>query len=58
MEYAAGWLRPQENLALAVPREVARAMPEPLQRMIGYGLYPPFIGYVDGRDPMELLADG
>jgi ectoine hydroxylase-related dioxygenase (phytanoyl-CoA dioxygenase family) len=57
MEYAAGWLRPQENLALAVPRDQARAMPEALQRLIGYGLYPPFIGYVDGRDPMELLSD-
>jgi ectoine hydroxylase-related dioxygenase (phytanoyl-CoA dioxygenase family) len=58
MEYAAGWLRPQENLALAVPRDEVCAMPETLQRLIGYGLYPPFIGYVDGRDPMELLSDG
>jgi ectoine hydroxylase-related dioxygenase (phytanoyl-CoA dioxygenase family) len=56
MEYAAGWLRPQENLALAVPREQARQMPERLQRLIGYGLYPPFVGYVDGQDPMTLLS--
>jgi ectoine hydroxylase-related dioxygenase (phytanoyl-CoA dioxygenase family) len=55
MEYAAGWLRPQENLALAVPRQVAREMPERLQRLIGYDIHPPFLGYVDGRDPIELL---
>lgn len=56
MEYGAAWLRPQENLALAVPRSVARQMPERLQRAIGYSVYPPFLGYVDGRDPIELLA--
>jgi ectoine hydroxylase-related dioxygenase (phytanoyl-CoA dioxygenase family) len=56
MEYAAGWLRPQENLALAVPHDVALRMPERLQRLIGYDIYPPFLGYVDGRNPIELLA--
>jgi ectoine hydroxylase-related dioxygenase (phytanoyl-CoA dioxygenase family) len=56
MEYGAAWLRPQENLTLAVPPPVARQLPERLQREIGYGVYPPFLGYVDGRDPIELLA--
>lgn len=55
MEYCAAWLRPQENLALAVPPSMARELPEPLQRMIGYGIYPPFLGYVDGQDPIGLL---
>jgi hypothetical protein len=31
-------------------------MPERLQRLLGYGLYPPFVGHVDGRDPGELLS--
>jgi ectoine hydroxylase-related dioxygenase (phytanoyl-CoA dioxygenase family) len=57
MEYAASWLRPQENLALAVPAETVRELPEALQRLIGYGMHPPFLGYVDGRDPLELLTD-
>ena len=56
MEYAASWLRGQENLALAVPREVARDLPEGLQRLIGYDMHPPFLGYVDGADPRELLT--
>ncbi|MDT5028235.1 MAG: hypothetical protein QOE61_4661 [Micromonosporaceae bacterium] len=58
MEYSAAWLRPQENLALAVPRSMARQLPEPLKRLIGYGIYPPFLGYVDGQDPIGLLAGG
>lgn len=55
MEYAAAWLRAQENLGLAVPRDVVRTLPESLQRLLGYNLYPPFLGYVDGADPRELL---
>jgi ectoine hydroxylase-related dioxygenase (phytanoyl-CoA dioxygenase family) len=31
LEYAAGWLRPQENHCLAVPRNIARDLPERLQ---------------------------
>jgi ectoine hydroxylase-related dioxygenase (phytanoyl-CoA dioxygenase family) len=56
LEYAAGWLRPQENHCLAVPREVARALPERLQELLGYNIYPPFVGYVDGRHPRRVLS--
>jgi hypothetical protein len=28
-----------------------------LQELLGYNVYPPFIGYVDGRHPAKLLAD-
>lgn len=58
MEYATSWLRPQENLALAVPRDVARELPERLQHLLGYSMYPPFLGYVDGVDPRQLLLAG
>ena len=58
LEYAAGWLRPQENHCLAVPRDVARQLPERLQELLGYNIYPPFVGYVDGLHPRRLLADG
>jgi ectoine hydroxylase-related dioxygenase (phytanoyl-CoA dioxygenase family) len=57
MEYAAAWLRPQENFALSVPRETARQLPTRLAELIGYDLYPPFLGYVDGKNPRELLED-
>jgi ectoine hydroxylase-related dioxygenase (phytanoyl-CoA dioxygenase family) len=57
LEYVAGWLRPQENHVLAVPRDVAAALPERLQELLGYGIYPPFVGYVDGRHPRRVLED-
>ncbi len=55
LEYVASWLRPQENHLLAVPRAVARALPERLQELLGYNIYPPFVGYVDGRHPRTAL---
>jgi ectoine hydroxylase-related dioxygenase (phytanoyl-CoA dioxygenase family) len=58
LEYAAGWLRPQENHCLAVPREIARELPERLQELLGYNIYPPFVGYVDGRHPRRVLSAG
>jgi ectoine hydroxylase-related dioxygenase (phytanoyl-CoA dioxygenase family) len=56
LEYAAGWLRPQENHCLAVPRDVVRALPERLQELLGYNIYPPFVGYVDGSHPRRVLS--
>jgi ectoine hydroxylase-related dioxygenase (phytanoyl-CoA dioxygenase family) len=56
LEYAASWLRPQENQCLAVPRGVARQLPERLQELLGYNIYPPFVGYVDGRHPRRVLS--
>src|SRR5271166_2747558 len=56
LEYAAAWLRPQENHCLAVPRDIARQLPERLQELLGYNIYPPFVGYVDGRHPRRVLS--
>jgi ectoine hydroxylase-related dioxygenase (phytanoyl-CoA dioxygenase family) len=56
LEYAAAWLRPQENHCLAVPRSVARQLPERLQELLGYNIYPPFLGYVDGAHPRKVLS--
>ena len=55
--YSRGWLRQLENQYLAVPREVAAALPKSMQRLIGYDVHPPFIGYVDGRHPARVLDD-
>jgi ectoine hydroxylase-related dioxygenase (phytanoyl-CoA dioxygenase family) len=57
LEYAAAWLRPQENHVLAVPRETVAAMPERLQELLGYNIYPPFLGYVDGRHPRRYIEE-
>jgi Phytanoyl-CoA dioxygenase (PhyH) len=55
LEYVVSWLRPQETQLVAVPPEVARDLPERLQELIGYNVYPPFLGYVDGRHPGRVL---
>jgi hypothetical protein len=32
-------------------------LPARLQELLGYNIYPPFIGYVDGRHPRKLLHE-
>jgi ectoine hydroxylase-related dioxygenase (phytanoyl-CoA dioxygenase family) len=55
--YAAAWLRAQENHLLAVPRKVVAELPERLQELLGYNIYPPFVGYVDGRHPRRYITE-
>lgn len=55
LEFSAGWLRPQENLGLTYPPALVRGLAPRLQELLGYNLYPPFLGYVDGRHPRHLL---
>jgi ectoine hydroxylase-related dioxygenase (phytanoyl-CoA dioxygenase family) len=56
LEYCSAWLRQQENHCLAVPRDTVRELPERLQELLGYNIYPPFVGYVDGRHPRKVLS--
>ena len=56
LEYVASGLRPQENHILAVPPDVVATLPERLQELLGYNIYPPFLGYVDGRHPRRSIA--
>ena len=53
-QYCEPWIRQIENMALAVPPGVAASMPSRVHDLL-YGIYPPFIGYVDGRDPRRLF---
>jgi ectoine hydroxylase-related dioxygenase (phytanoyl-CoA dioxygenase family) len=57
LHYAVGWLRPVENHTLAVPPTVVRTLSPRLQELLGYNIYPPFIGYVDGRHPTKTLTE-
>jgi ectoine hydroxylase-related dioxygenase (phytanoyl-CoA dioxygenase family) len=57
IEFCAGWLRAQENHVLGVPREIIRELPPRLQELLGYGVYPPFLGNVDGRHPRKYVED-
>jgi len=58
LEYVAAWLRAQENHVTAVPADVARGLDPRLQELLGYNIYPPFLGYVDGRHPRRALMGG
>lgn len=54
MSHGVGYLRPQENQLLSVPREIVKQMPRGLQRLLGYHRFG--LG-VDGRDPVDVLYD-
>jgi hypothetical protein len=55
LEYVVSWLRAQESHLLVVPPEVVRTLPPKLQELLGYNIFPPFLGYVDGRHPRRTL---
>jgi ectoine hydroxylase-related dioxygenase (phytanoyl-CoA dioxygenase family) len=54
-QYCVGWARQLENMALAVPAELAEKLPERARELIGYSIHPPFMGHVDGVHPKRLL---
>ena len=54
--YAVSWLRQEENQYLSCPAEIARGLPEPLLRLMGYARGAYALGYVDDmRDPLAVL---
>jgi ectoine hydroxylase-related dioxygenase (phytanoyl-CoA dioxygenase family) len=56
VDYALGWLRQEENQYLSVPLDVARELPEDIQRLMGYRQGAYALGYIDdSRDPIEVL---
>ena len=57
-QYCQPWARQQENFLQGVPVEVARQMPQRLQEMLGYSIYPPFMGQLTASHPAKLLEQG
>lgn len=54
--YAVAWLRQEENQYLSVPHDVAKELPEPLLRLMGYAQGAYALGYIDDtRDPIEAV---
>jgi ectoine hydroxylase-related dioxygenase (phytanoyl-CoA dioxygenase family) len=64
VSYCVGWLRTEENQYLSVPPDVVRAMPRESQELLGYAAHDAllsgggYLGVVDLRDPVDLIADG
>lgn len=55
LEYAAGWVRQQENQYLVLPPDRTDGVPDDVLEVLGYATTPPFLGYVDARDPLRHL---
>ncbi|KAJ4172340.1 hypothetical protein NW754_002534 [Fusarium falciforme] len=49
------YLRPAENQFLMVPLEKVRKMKPQAQRLLGYGLLEPGVGFMNYQDPMRVL---
>lgn len=58
MAYSRNWLRQEENQYLVVPPKMAKTFSPQMQKLIGYGAQDPFLGWVELKDPMELLKSG
>jgi ectoine hydroxylase-related dioxygenase (phytanoyl-CoA dioxygenase family) len=55
-QYCQPWARTQENFFLGVPRELVRQMSPRLQQLLGYDIWPPFMGHVTASHPAKALA--
>jgi ectoine hydroxylase-related dioxygenase (phytanoyl-CoA dioxygenase family) len=64
LSYVLGWLRTEENHYLSTPPDKAYALPRAAQELLGYAAHDAvgsgggYLGAVDLRDPMEMLAHG
>ncbi|MBN33378.1 MAG: hypothetical protein CMM46_01120 [Rhodospirillaceae bacterium] len=53
--FVVGWLRQEENQYLVSPPDVAQHYSEDIQRLIGYQVHRPFLGWYDLQEPLKLL---
>jgi len=56
-QYCAPFLRQQENLTLGIPPAQVARCSEHVRRLIGYSIFPPFVGFVNGQHPKRLLEE-
>ena len=54
-QYCEPWARTQENFYLAIPRPAVAAMSPRLQALLGYSVWPPFMGQVTASHPRKTL---
>lgn len=55
VSYNLAWLAQAEKLLLTVPPDLAAQLPEELQRLIGYQIHRPNLGWIEGQDPLAWL---
>jgi ectoine hydroxylase-related dioxygenase (phytanoyl-CoA dioxygenase family) len=56
-QYCQPWGRTQENFYLGIPRAQVAAMSPRLQTLLGYDIWPSFMGQVTGSHPAKALAE-
>jgi hypothetical protein len=45
------------HASLSLSRDTVKKCSEHIQRMLGYSIHPPFMGFVNGKHPKRLLED-
>ena len=54
-QYCEAYMRQQENYLLELSKDTVRAMSSELQALVGYSIYAPFMGMVEGMHPLRTL---
>lgn len=54
-QYCEAYMRQQENYLLELDKPTVRALSPELRALVGYSIFPPFMGMVDGKHPLRLL---
>jgi ectoine hydroxylase-related dioxygenase (phytanoyl-CoA dioxygenase family) len=57
-QYCEPWARTQENFYLGIPREQVAGMSPRLKQLLGYDIWPPFMGQVTASHPAKALEPG
>lgn len=57
-QYCEPWARTQENFFLGIPPERVRGMSARVQQLLGYSIWPPFMGHVTASHPRKVLQEG
>ncbi|MDJ0877849.1 MAG: phytanoyl-CoA dioxygenase family protein [Halieaceae bacterium] len=56
-QYCEAYMRQQENYLLELSKDTVRQLSPELQALVGYSIYPPFMGMVEGMHPLRLLEN-
>ena len=54
-QYCEPWLRQQETFLLELTKERVRELSPEIRSMVGYSVFPPFMGMVEGMHPLRTL---
>ena len=56
-QYCEAYIRQQENYLLELSKDTVHRLSPELKALVGYSIYPPFIGMVNGTHPLRLLDE-